>query len=182
MAREGAFIMADTARVLIFTGEGKGKTTAALGMALRASGYGFRILIIQFVKEADTGEIHAVNAIKNIKIVQAGLGFLPDKADTDYCRHQRAAEKGLAFAEESIESGGYDLIVLDEICFSVDRGLLQEDEVIRVLSKATAEMSLVLTGRGATDRLIEIADTVSHIQCVKHGYEKGIMAQKGVEF
>lgn len=174
--------MTDKARILIFTGEGKGKTTAALGMAFRASGHGLQVLVIQFIKEADTGEVFAADAIANMKIIQTGLGFLPDTNSVEYCEHRLVAEKSLALASESIESGSYDLIVLDEICVAVGRGLLSEKDVIDVIDKANANMSLVLTGRYATARLIAIADTVSNIECVKHGYQDGIAAQKGVEF
>ncbi len=174
--------MTDKARILIFTGDGKGKTTAALGMAMRASGHGLRVLVIQFVKESDTGEIFAADTMANIEIVQTGLGFLPDVKSEEYCKHKLAAEKGLALAAESIGSGNYDLIVLDEMCVAVDKGLLGEKDVAEVISKAKAKMSVVLTGRNASQRLIDIADTVSNIECIKHGFEAGIAAQKGVEF
>ena len=174
--------MTDKARILIFTGDGKGKTTAALGMALRASGHGLRVLVIQFVKESDTGEIFAADTMANMKIVQTGLGFLPDAKSRGYCKHKLAAEKGLTLVAESIESGNYDLIILDEICVAVDKGLLSEKDVAQVISKAEPPMSLVLTGRNASQGLIDIADTVSNIECVKHGFEAGIAAQKGVEF
>ncbi len=174
--------MTGKARILIFTGEGKGKTTAALGMALRASGHGLRILVIQFVKESDTGEVFAANTMANMKIVQTGLGFLPDANNKEYCKHKLAAEEGLALASESIESGNYDLIILDEVCVAVNKGLLRERDIIEAIDKTNENMSLVLTGRYATDGLIDIADTVSNIECVKHGYQDGIAAQKGVEF
>ncbi len=174
--------MTDKVRILIFTGEGKGKTTAALGMGFRACGHGLRVLVIQFVKEADTGEMLAADALGNMKIVQTGLGFLPGAKSKAYSKHKLAAEKGLALAGESIESGDYDLIILDEVCVAVDKGLLDEKDVIDLIAGADSKMSLVLTGRHATDGLIDIADTVSDIKCVKHGYESGIAAQKGVEF
>ncbi len=174
--------MTGKARILIFTGDGKGKTTAALGMAFRASGHGLRVLVIQFVKESDTGEIVAARTMANMKIVQTGLGFLPDAKSKEYCKHKLAAEKGLTLAAESIESGNYDLIILDEVCVAVNKGLLQERDIIEVIDKTNENMSLVLTGRYATDGLIDIADTVSNIECVKHGYQEGILARKGVEF
>lgn len=174
--------MIDKARILIFTGEGKGKTTAALGMALRATGHGLRVLVIQFVKESETGEIFAANTMANISIVQTGLGFLPDANSKEYCKHKFAAEKGLTLAVESIESGNYDLIILDEICVAVNKGLLNEKDVVQVISKAGPKISLVLTGRNASQGLIDLADTVSNIECIKHGLEADIAAQKGVEF
>jgi cob(I)alamin adenosyltransferase len=182
MADERVNTMVDKARILIFTGEGKGKTTAALGMALRACGHGLRVLVIQFVKKADTGEIFAADTMVNIKIVQTGLGFLPEEKNREYDKHKLSAEKGLLLAEESIKSGNFDLIVFDEICFAVDRGLLREKDVIDVMGKADVNMTLVLTGRHAPQEFINLADTVSNIQCVKHGFKTGIAAQKGVEF
>ncbi|MBW8016160.1 MAG: cob(I)yrinic acid a,c-diamide adenosyltransferase [Planctomycetes bacterium] len=175
-------MMTDQARILIFTGNGKGKTTAALGMAFRASGHGLQVLVIQFVKEADTGEIIAANAMANMEIIQTGQGFLPKADSMEYCKHKLAAEEGLALADESIQSGNYDLIILDEICVAVSNGLLSEKEVAQVISKAPPEISLVLTGRNASQGLIDLADTVSNIGCVKHAYHRGIAAQKGVEF
>lgn len=174
--------MTDKARMLIFTGEGKGKTTAALGMAFRASGHGLQVLVIQFVKESDTGEIFAANTMGNMRIVQTGLGFLPDAKNKEYCKHKFAAKEGMAIAAESIESGNYDLIIMDEICVAVNKGLLNEKDVIKVIAKANPKMSLVLTGRHAPQGLIDLADTVSNIECIKHGYHEGIAAQKGVEF
>ena len=174
--------MSDRARILIFTGDGKGKTTAALGMAFRASGHDMKVLIIQFVKESDSGEIFTADTMRNISIVQTGLGFLPEANSPKFVKHKQAAEKGLAIAAESIESGNYDLIILDEVCVAVNKGLLNEKDVAQVISKAGPKMSLVLTGRNASQGLIDLADTVSNVECVKHGYQAGIDAQKGVEF
>ncbi len=167
---------------MIFTGDGKGKTTAALGMAIRASGHNMRTVIIQFVKKADTGEITATDRMVNISIVQTGLGFLPNAKSREFVKHKQAAEKGLALAVESIGSGNYDMIILDEICVAVDKGLLDEKDVVKVIAKADCKISLILTGRNASQGLIDTADTVSNIECIKHGFDDGIAAQKGVEF
>lgn len=174
--------MSDRARILVFTGDGKGKTTAALGMAFRAIGHGLRVLVIQFVKESDTGEIVTAAAMVNVNIIQTGLGFLPAAMNDAFRKHKQAAAKGLTIAAESIESGNYDLIILDEICVAVNKGLLNEGDVAQVIFKADPKMSLVLTGRNASQGLIDLADTVSNIECVKHGYQNEISAQKGVEF
>lgn len=169
-------------RILIFTGDGKGKTTAALGMALRASGHGMKTLVVQFVKRSDTGEITAADKMENINIVQTGLGFLPDPGSKNFAKHIQAAEKALSIVDEAIASGNYDFVVLDEICVAVDKGLLEEKNVAKVIAGTDPKISLVLTGRNASQGLIDLADTVSDIQCVKHGYKTGIPAQKGVEF
>lgn len=174
--------MIDRARILIFTGNGKGKTTAALGMALRATGHGLRVLVIQFVKESETGEIFAAEKIDNMKIIQTGLGFLPKTNTPEFTKHKQAAENGLTLAAESIGSGNYDLIILDEICLTINKGLLKEKDVAEIIAKAEPKLSIVLTGRDAPQKLIDLADTVSNIECIKHGYDAGIEAQKGIEF
>ncbi len=174
--------MSKRPRILLFTGEGKGKTTAALGMTLRAAGHGMRVLVIQFVKQdASTGEIAALRNIEQIELVQTGRGFVPKPDDPHFCEHQAAAEQGLVRAAEAIRSGQYELVVLDEVCVAVSLGLLEESEVIKAVLEASGEMRLALTGRHATPGLIELADTVSEIRCVKHAYDAGIPAQKGVE-
>lgn len=171
-----------TARVLIFTGEGKGKTTAALGMVLRAAGNGLDVAVIQFIKSAGrTGELVACRQLPNVAIQQCGLGFVPKPSEVAYAAHQEAAEAGLALAREWIQRGTR-MVVLDEVCTAVAKGLLKEDEVVAVIREASSEQVLVLTGRGATSGLIELADTVSEIRCVKHGLKSGLPAQAGVEF
>lgn len=171
------------ARVLIFTGDGKGKTTAALGMALRAAGHGLNVCIIQFVKnDSTTGEISALAHLPKIRIEQMGLGFVGPDDDGQFAAHKAAAQKALDFASDQIVSGRYELVILDEVCFALQRGLLSERQVLEIIQTASPQMRLVLTGRGASEKLIAAADTVTQMQCVKHGMESGISAQKGVEF
>jgi cob(I)alamin adenosyltransferase len=174
--------MSEKTRVLIFTGDGKGKTTAAIGMAVRASGHGHAVKIIQFVKADQGGEHDAIEKASHIDIIQTGLGFLP-KADSDkFAEHKKAAKRGLKIAKEIIASKEYDLVVLDEICFAVSAGLVEEADVIDIVKIAKPDSCIVMTGRDATPALIEIADTASEIKCIKHAYESGTKAQKGVEF
>ena len=174
--------MADSPRILVITGHGKGKTTSAMGMALRACGHGMSVSVIQFVKQADTGEMEAMKKLDNINFTQTGLGFLPKTTSQAFEVHKAAAEKGLTLAFDAIESEHCDMIVLDEICFAISTGLLSEYEVIEVIAKARPDQSVILTGRDAPEGIIAIADTVSIIACVKHGFEVGIGAQKGVEY
>jgi cob(I)alamin adenosyltransferase len=176
------YVMADSPRILVITGHGKGKTTSAMGMALRASGHGMNVSIIQFVKQADTGEMEAMKKLDNINFTQTGLGFLPKATSQAFQVHKAAAVKGLTLASEAIESKHCDMIVLDEICFAISTGLLSEDEVIEVIGHARPDQSVILTGRDAAEGIIGIADTVSIIACSKHGFEAGIGAQKGVEY
>jgi cob(I)alamin adenosyltransferase len=169
------------ARILLFTGDGKGKTTAALGLVLRAAGYGMKVRVIQFIKTRKTGELDALRQFPQIEFTQPGRGFVFNKDMPDFAEHQQAAAAGLALADAAIRSGAYQLVVLDEICNAITAGLLNEAEVLEVVSAATPEMIVVLTGRGATPRLIELADTVTEMRCVKHGIDTGHAAQKGVE-
>jgi len=170
-------------RVLLFTGDGKGKTTAALGMVLRARGHGIRALVVQFVKaDPRTGEISALGEIPGARIVQAGLGFIPPGTGEAQMReHRAAAERGLQEAAEAMASGDWGLVVLDEICYAVARGLLQERRVTEAVELAAEKCSVVLTGRGATEGLVALADTVTEMRCVKHAIDSGRKAQEGIE-
>lgn len=170
-------------RVLVFTGDGKGKTTASLGIALRAVGHGMKVKIIQFVKsDTSTGEIAALNMLPGVEIVQTGCGFVPNESNAKFTDHRQAAENGLKIAAEAIESCKYSVVILDEICVAVAKKLLNENEVIEMIRKASPDVTVVLTGRGATPAMIELADTVTNMSCVKHGMQQGIKAQEGVEF
>lgn len=170
-------------RILVFTGDGKGKTTAALGMALRAIGHGHSVLVIQFMKNDNgTGEIAAVADLPNFAIRQTGLGFVPPHANPRFADHCRAAEKGLEMAAEAMASGQYDLVILDEVCGAISLGLIQESLVVDAVHAASAKTSIVLTGRNATPRIIEVADTVTEMHCIKHGMNLGHKAAKGIEY
>ncbi|MCL4500095.1 MAG: cob(I)yrinic acid a,c-diamide adenosyltransferase [Chloroflexi bacterium] len=175
--------MPNSGRILIFTGDGKGKTTAALGMALRASGHGLRVKIIQFVKaDSSVGEIAAVESLPGVEIVQTGRGFLPADTSPAIEAHREAANEGLRMAGEALRSGDYDLVVLDEICFAVARKLLDENEVIEVVKRADPNTTVVMTGRGAADALVDIADTVTEMRVIKHAMSESRPAQRGVEY
>lgn len=170
-------------RILLFTGDGKGKTTAALGMALRAAGHKMRTLTIQFVKsDTTTGEIAASGFLPGMEIIVAGRGFVPKRSNPEFERHREAADAALARAAEAMASGDYDTVILDEIVFAAAAGLLEEEKIIEAIRQASPRTTIVMTGRGATPGLIAIADTVSEIRAVKHGFESGRQAQKGVEY
>lgn len=175
--------MNDRPRILIFTGDGKGKTTAAMGMALRAAGHGMRVHIIQFVKaDQRTGEIHALSHLPSVTLVQAGRGFLPAPTDPKFAAHQAAAQEGLAQARQALAGRDVELLILDELCLAVAAGLVEEAQVLELIAGA-GKTSLALTGRGATPGLIAAADTVTEMRPVKHLFDthRG-SATKGVEF
>lgn len=175
--------MTEQARVLIFTGDGKGKTTAALGLALRASGHGLRVLVLQFVKGGQkTGELAAARQIPGFEIEQRGCGFVPAEGSAQFALHRQAAEDVLREADGALLSEKYDVVVLDELCVAVAKKLLSEQSALETVSHARPGSVLVLTGRGATPGLIAVADTVTEMRLCKHGLQAGIRAQRGVEF
>ncbi len=176
-----------TGLVIVFTGTGKGKTTAAIGMAVRAAGNRMRVKIIQFIKGSwKTGEQQALAALApQIELARTGRGFtierLRDPRVSDE-EHQLAAQAGLALAAEAIHSGAYDLVVLDEILAAVKAGLLSTADILRLIAEKPPMLHLVITGRGAPPELVEVADLVTEMRLIKHPYERGIPAQRGVEF
>lgn len=170
-------------RILLFTGDGKGKTTAALGIALRAAGHGMKSLMVQFIKSnAETGEVLFSKSIEKLEIIQTGRGFVPDSNSADYKNHRQNAQAGLSRAQKALVSGKYPVVILDEICVAIDKQLLDEQDVLNAIKDACQETVIVMTGRKASSGLIDIADTVTEMQCVKHGYKLNILAQQGVEF
>jgi len=170
-------------RLLIFTGDGKGKTTAALGMALRAVGHGQQVLILQFIKaNAYSGELAALKNFPGVELLQMGRGFLVPPEDPRFEEHQRAAEEALKKAVEILEAGRQQLIILDEVCTAVNKNLLTEAQVIEAVSHRNGQGVLVLTGRGAGSGLKALADTVTEMCNLKHGLTAGWKAQEGVEF
>jgi len=170
-------------RTLIFTGEGKGKTTAAFGMVLRAVGHGQRVLVVQFLKSnAATGELLACAQLPRVEVVQMGCGFVPSPENAAYAMHRDKALEALAFACKAVKSAKYDLVILDEVCGAVARELIEEEAVITLMDAPERTACLVLTGRYASAGLIAHADTVTEMRSLRHGYTQGIAEQKGVEF
>jgi cob(I)alamin adenosyltransferase len=174
---------ANRSRLLVFTGEGKGKTTAALGMVLRACGHGQRVLVVQFIKADDSpGEIAALRRLPGVELWQCGRGFVPPPTHASFPLHRQAAAEGLARVEQALRARDHDLVVLDELCIAIALGLLELDAVLAALSLAVAPTHLVLTGRNAPAALIEKADTVTEMRCIKHAFETTRCADRGVEW
>ncbi len=171
--------------VIVYTGDGKGKTTAAIGMAFRAIGRGWKVLMVQFMKgswhyaELDT----AKRLAPDFEIVPMGMGFykILDDHYTE-AEHRSAALAALAFAQDKMLSGEYDLLILDEINNAVSTGLVSLDALMTFLDKKPSDFNVVLTGRGAPQALIDRADLVTEMREIKHPYQKGIFAQKGIDF
>ena len=172
--------------VLVHTGDGKGKTTAALGLAMRAWGSGLRVLILQFIKGGQHyGELDAIQALKGVRDIievrRCGLGFTR-KDEARKAEHIEAARAALREAEKEILSGAWDLIILDEINYAVKFGLIATEDVLRLLREKPPTLHLALTGRDAKPEIVAAADLVTEMKLVKHPFEDGIKAQKGIEF
>jgi len=170
--------------ILINTGPGKGKTTAALGTALRAVGNGMRVLVLQFLKGSwHYGELDAVLAnAPNFVLKQMGRGFVKvGGAETDP-EDIRLVEAAWAESAAAILSGDWDLVVLDEINYAIAYHMLAPEAVAEVLRRKPEMTHVILTGRNAHPILIELADTVTEMREVKHAYQKGILAQRGIEY
>jgi cob(I)alamin adenosyltransferase len=188
--------------VICYIGSGKGKTTAAMGMAVRAAGDGKNVYILQFVKAAGktsenikegewpvSSEINFFNNIRpsgnigSIENEQVGLGFvgiLGDKKQKDI--HIRQALKGLERAREIIISGDYDLVILDEIISALEVGLLEERDIIDLINLKAPLQHLVITGHNKYPKILKLCDLVTEMKMVKHPYYKGILAQKGIDY
>lgn len=169
-------------RIVLVTGDGKGKTTSALGMVLRAAGHGQRVCVIQFVKERrDTGELRALALLKEVEAHVCGRGFVLPRGGASLGDHRQAAQDGLSLAAEKLADPAFGMVVLDEVCGAVSLGLLDARSVAELVERASPGKVIVLTGRDACPELVELADTVSRVECVKHGMSAGWPAQKGVE-
>jgi cob(I)alamin adenosyltransferase len=170
--------------IIVNTGPGKGKTTAAMGTALRAVGNGMKVLMLQFLKGSwHYGELDAVKAFgDNFVMKQMGRGFVKvGGAETDP-EDIRLVEQAWTEAREAIFSGQWDLVVLDEINYAISYGMLDPEQVVEALKQKPEQVHVILTGRNAHPTIIELADTVTEMKQVKHAYEKGVMAQRGIEY
>ena len=170
--------------ILINTGPGKGKTTAALGTGLRAVGCGMKVLMLQFIKGSwHYGELDGVLPFgENFILKQMGRGFVKvGGAETDP-EDLRLVEEAWEEARLAILSGDWDLVILDEINYAIGYGMLDPEKVATTLLERPEMVHVILTGRNAHPRLVEIADTVTEMREVKHAYQKGILAQRGIEY
>lgn len=169
--------------VQVFTGEGKGKTTAALGTVLRAAGHGLKISIIFFIKgQSSQGEYKTLTALPNVKVASFGLRQFIHKNNVINPIEKAQAQAALAAAREDITGGNYDLVVLDEINMAVFFNLLDVQDVLQLIKDRPPRVELILTGRKADEKIIAAADLVTEMTKIKHPYDKGIKARKGIEF
>lgn len=175
----------DKGLIIVYTGDGKGKTTAALGMCIRAAGYKKKIKILQFVKGSwKYGELEGIKLLSDFVDMEAiGEGFVgivDDKKAFEV--HVQAARQGLEYAKQIIQSGKYDIVMLDELNVAVHLGLVGLEEVLALVKGKPERLHLVITGRNARPELIEIADLVTEMKEIKHPYQKGILAQRAIDW
>ena len=168
-------------RIIVNTGDGKGKTTAAFGTALRASGHGHKVAIVQFIKGAwNYGEVTALEACPNIEIRRIGSGFTWLAEDPAVPR--ALAREAWELSRELAASDRYDLLILDELNYAVTEGYISVQEVLDLLEARPPRLSVIITGRAAAAALIGVADTVTEMRSVKHGFADGMPAKKGIEY
>ena len=173
--------------IQVYTGNGKGKTTASLGLAMRALGRDWKVLIVMFTKGGnDYGELNTFRQFsprisENLRIVQAGLDRVIYKANENEKDHKKI-KRGWNIVKKAIKNNEYQLIIMDEANIAIDMGILDVDEVINVIKSKPDEMEIVLTGRNAHPKIVEIAHLVSKIEPIKHYWDKGITARKGIEY
>lgn len=171
----------DRGIVLVHTGDGKGKSTAGFGVAIRAAGCGQKVGLVQFIKgKWKTGEQAAIKRFPEVEHVVSGDGFTWDTQDRE--KDVASARRGLDVATRMITGGEHDVVILDEINVALSYGYIPEDELLATIAARPEHVSVVLTGRGAPEALIDGADTVTEHVCVKHAFQSGIRARKGVEF
>ncbi len=189
--------------VQVYTGDGKGKTTCSLGLSLRAIGQGYKIYMIQFLKSGDTGELFSIKKyLPNMTIVQFGKEAVVDKqlkmfefdgqgelngAGGRYkflpdAEEKEPARRALEHAANVISSGEYDIVILDEANCAMHKGLIETEEVLKMINEKPEHVEIILTGRNAPHQIIERADLVSEIMMRKHPWEKGINARRGIEY
>lgn len=171
--------------VIVYTGKGKGKTTAALGMALRAVGHNHKICMIQFIKGSwHYGEMSSSKRLEpEFELTAVGKGFvgiLDDKTPKDV--HQKIAQEAIQISKEKILSEKYDIIILDEINYAVNLGLIEIHQVLDLIKNKPQKLSLVLTGNHVRQEIIDVADLVTEMKEIKHPFQRGIRAKKGVDF
>ena len=168
--------------IQIYTGNGKGKSTAAIGQAVRAAGYGFKTYIAQFMKEYPYSELKSLEFLKEFITIEqfAGDDFvyrkeLPNKIEMDKAR------RGLEIAKAKMLSGKFDIIILDEVCVSIHFGLFNDEEILTFMKMKPSNVELILTGRYCPDKLMEAADLVTEMKALKHYYLDGVLAREGIE-
>jgi len=171
--------------VIVYTGNGKGKTTAALGLAMRAIGYEHKVCMLQFIKGSwHYGEMDSSKKLgPNFELIAVGKGFvgiLDDNSTRE--EHEKYAAEALKICREKIFSEKYNVIILDEVNYAINLGLIDVQEIIKIIKEKPSSLDLVLTGRDTKKEIIELADLVTEMKEIKHPFKSGIKAKKGIDF
>lgn len=177
--------MPEKGLVIVYTGKGKGKTTAALGIVLRAVGHGYKVGMIQFIKgEWHYGELTSSKRLEpEFELIAAGRGFVGIIDDDHPIEdHEKAAKDAIEVAKQKIASGDYDIMILDEINYAVKLNLISQEDILDVIAAKPEKTSLVLTGNYVPEAVMDAADLVTEMREIKHPYQRGIKAKKGVDF
>ena len=177
--------MSEKGLVIVYTGNGKGKTTAALGMALRAIGYDHKVCMLQFIKGSwHYGEMDSSKKLEpNFELIAVGKGFvgiLDDNSPRE--EHEKYAAEAVRICREKIFSEKYDVIILDEVNYAITLGLIYVQEIINIIKLLPSDLDLVLTGRDVKEEIVELADLVTEMKEIKHPFKSGIKAKKGIDF
>ena len=171
--------------IIVYTGNGKGKTTAALGLALRAIGYEHKVCMLQFIKGSwHYGEMDSSKKLEpNFELIAVGKGFvgiLDDNSPRE--EHEKYAAEAVRICREKIFSEKYDVIILDEVNYAITLGLIDVQEIIKIIKEKPSDLDLVLTGRDVKEEIVELADLVTEMKEIKHPFKSGIKAKKGIDF
>ena len=181
ITRAGAAKKTKKGLIIVHTGDGKGKTTAALGLALRACGYGMKVIMLQFFKgKWKYGELRSAPKLETLEIHPMGKGFTWESKDVEV--DKAMVRDAWRAAQEKILSDNYDVVVLDEINYALSYGFLPVEDIVHFLQNKPPMLHVILTGRDAKPEIVEIADLVTEMRQIKHPFERGISAQKGIEF
>ena len=178
-------VMSELGLTIVYTGKGKGKTTAALGIALRATGYDKKICMIQFIKGSwHYGEMTSSKRLEpEFEMVAIGKGFvgiIDDKSPIE--EHKKIAKEAMKISTNKIQSGNYDIVILDEINYAINLDLIQLEDVLNLIKSKPNTLDLVLTGNHAKEEIIELADLVTEMKEIKHPFQHGEKAKKGIDF
>jgi len=167
--------------IQVYTGNGKGKTTAALGLALRAVGHGMKVLMIQFMKGEPYGELESSKRLSpHLTLIQVGRETFISRSNPDP-KDLQLAQEGFGMAKKAVQNKEYDIVILDEINLAVDYGLISIADILQLIDSKPEEIELILTGRNVKREILEKADLVTEMVDRKHYYEKGVPARKGIE-
>lgn len=168
----------------IYCGDGKGKTTAATGLAVRAAGAGMQVLFARFLKNENSGELRILDQIPEIEVLhlEKSYGFYRTLSDSDKAKMTAMYRKLWQNIEEKITSGAYDMLVIDELMAAYNYGILEQESVHRFLENKPEKLEIVMTGRNPSERLMELSDYISEIKKVRHPFDQQVTARKGIEF